>query len=197
MILKNLSRRLTVLGFSPARYDTIGDEVYDHFLPDRSLSQYGMKSLSLIAATLVFAWSMNASADTVTNAAGTIASGAALPDTGGSVIRVFGALILVIAIFLGGVWMFRNWQRFAVKKAGGARLNLIEVKSLGQRQAIYVVGYQEQRMLLASSPAGITLLSHLPAAEAEEVVKAAETAPAPGAKMSFAEAFQRVLTKKA
>ena len=114
---------------------------------------------------------------------------AGLPDTGASVIRVFGALILVISLFLGGVWLFRNWQRFAVQKGGGAKLNLIEVKSLGQRQALYVVGYQQQRMLLASTPAGVTLVSHLPAAD--ETV-AAEAAP----NLSFAEAFQHVLSRK-
>jgi len=50
-----------------------------------------------------------------------------------------------------------------------------------------VVGYQQQRMLLASSPAGVTLVSHLPAADEEK-------APAP-IKMSFADAFQQVLTR--
>ncbi len=113
----------------------------------------------------------------------------ALPDAGASLIRVFGALILVIAIFLGGVWLFRNWQRLATQKSGGTKLNLLEVKSLGQRQALYVVGYQQQRMLLASSPTGITLVSHLPEAEETE-------AAAPVPKLSFAEAFQHVLNRK-
>jgi len=112
-----------------------------------------------------------------------------LPDAGASIFRVFGALILVVAIFLGGVWLYRNWQRLALQRGGGVKLNLIEVKSLGQRQALYVVGYQQQRMLLASSPSGVTLVSHLPAAE-----EAAEVAPAP--KLSFAEAFQQVLSRK-
>jgi flagellar biogenesis protein FliO len=113
----------------------------------------------------------------------------ALPDTGASVVRVFGALILVVGIFLGGVWLFKNWQRFTVQKGGGPRLNVLEVRSLGQRQSLYVVGYQQQRMLLAASPAGITLVSHLPVSEEAEA-----TAPAP--KMSFAEAFQQVVTRK-
>jgi flagellar biogenesis protein FliO len=116
------------------------------------------------------------------------AMGTNLPDTGASVFRVLGALILVIAIFLGGVWLFKNWQRVTAGKNGAAKLNLLEVKSLGQRQAIYVVGYQQQRMLLASSPAGITLLSHLPAADETEIAT-----PAP--KMNFAEAFQQVLSR--
>jgi flagellar biogenesis protein FliO len=113
-----------------------------------------------------------------------------VPDMGGSVLRVFGALILVIGLFLGGVWLFRNWQRLAVRNGGAPKLNIIEVKSLGQRQAIYVIGYQQQRMLLASSPAGVTLLSHLPAAEETESVTPAPT------RMNFAEALQQVLARK-
>jgi len=117
------------------------------------------------------------------------ATTAGLPDAGASLVRVFGALILVIAIFLGGVWLFRNWQRLSTQKTGGVKLSLLEVKSLGQRQSLYVVGYQQQRMLLASSPAGITLVSHLPEAEEAEA-----TVSAP--KLSFAEAFQHVLNRK-
>jgi flagellar biogenesis protein FliO len=112
-----------------------------------------------------------------------------LPDAGASVFRVVGAFVTVVAIFLAGVWLFKNWQRFTVQKSGGTRLSLIEVKSLGQRQAIYVVGYQQQRMLLASTPAGITLLSHLPESDAAEK-------SAPASNPTFAEAFQQVLGRK-
>lgn len=131
---------------------------------------------------------MNLSAETLTTTNLTGMAGS-VPDAGASIFRVFGALILVVTIFLGGVWLYRNWQRLAVQRGGGAKLNLIEVKSLGQRQALYVVGYQQQRMLLASTPNGVTLVSHLPAAE-----EAPEAAPAP--KLSFAEAFQHVLSRK-
>jgi flagellar biogenesis protein FliO len=111
----------------------------------------------------------------------------ALPDMGVSLLRVCGALALVVGLFLAGVWLFKNWQRLGRSQGSAARLNVLEIKSLGHRQNIYVVGYQQQRLLLASSPAGITLVSHLPAAEEE-------TADAP-VKMSFAEAFQQVLTR--
>lgn len=114
-----------------------------------------------------------------------------LTDGGASVLRVFGALLLVTAIFLGGVWLYRNWQRLASRRHGAPRLNVVEVKSLGQRQAIYVVGYDQQRMLLASSPAGVTFLSHLPAAEEESAPE-----PVPAVRPTFAEAFQQVLSRK-
>ena len=99
-----------------------------------------------------------------------------------------GALLLVLGLFLTGVWLFRNWQRLAVRHGTAPKLNVLEVKSLGQRQAIYVVGYQQQRMLVATSPAGITLLSHLPEAEEMQAV--------PATRLSFAEAFQHVLARK-
>ena len=130
-------------------------------------------------------------------AASALAIPGTLPDAGASVIRVLGALVLVISIFLGGVWLFRNWQRLAVKKGRAPRLNVLEVKSLGQRQAIYVVGYQQQRMLLASSPAGISLVSHLPDEEETKPASAPAAASAvPATRMSFAEAFQQVLSRK-
>jgi flagellar biogenesis protein FliO len=105
-----------------------------------------------------------------------------------SVLRMGGALALVVGLFLGGVWLFKNWQRLGIRKGAAPKLNVLEVKSLGQRHAIYVIGYQQQRMLLASSPAGIALLSHLPEAEEEKT--------APAARLSFAEAFHQVLARK-
>jgi flagellar biogenesis protein FliO len=114
----------------------------------------------------------------------------ALPDMGASVLRVAGALGIVIALFLGGVWLFKNWQRLALRRGAAPKLAVLEVKSLGQRQALYVVGYEQQRMLLASSPTGITLVSHLP--EASAAAPVAE----PASSMSFVQAFQQVLARK-
>ena len=117
------------------------------------------------------------------------AIGSGLPDMGASLLRVVGAMALVIALFLAGVWLYRNWQRLAMRQGAVAKLNVLEFKSLGQRQAIYVVGYEQQRMLIGASASGLTLLSHLPAAD-----EAPSQAPAP--KLSFAEAFQQVLARK-
>jgi flagellar biogenesis protein FliO len=140
------------------------------------------------ALTVAFLAAFNLAAETI-NPGPAPALSDALPNTGASIFRLLGAFILVVAIFLAGVWLFRNWQRLALQKGGGAKLNLIEVKSLGQRQAIYVVGYEQQRLLVASSPAGVTLLSHLPDAGAAEKA-------APVASLSFTEALQHVLSRR-
>jgi flagellar biogenesis protein FliO len=119
------------------------------------------------------------------NSAAPIISG---QDMLGPLLRMGGALLLVIGLFLTGVWLFKNWQRFARNRGALPKLSVLEVKSLGQRQAIYVVGYEQQRMLLASSPAGVVLLSHLPEEDEPKTVAAT--------RFSFAEAFQQVLARK-
>lgn len=119
----------------------------------------------------------------------------ALPDTGLSLLRVLGALVFVIALFLGGVWLARNYQRLALRRGPAPKLRLLEVKALGARQSLYVIGYEQQRFLLASSPSGVTFLSHLPEVSAEAVA-AAETAPPPPPAASFASALQQVLARR-
>jgi len=115
----------------------------------------------------------------------------ALPDASFSVIRVFGALVLVLGLFLAGVWLFRNWQRLALRRGQPSQLQILEMKALGGRHALYVVGYQQQRLLLASSPAGVALVSHLPAADATEVE------PAKLSSENFVQVLQQAVQAKA
>ncbi len=116
----------------------------------------------------------------------------ALPDASFSVIRVFGAFVLVIGLFLGGVWVFKNWQRLGLQRGRATQLQILESKSLGGRHALYVVSYQHQRLLLASSPAGVTLVSHLP----DEDAAPATTTPAIGGE-NFVHALQQAVQARA
>lgn len=115
-----------------------------------------------------------------------------LPDVGASAIRALGALAFVLALFLGGVWLFRNGQRVVWRKNGAPRLAILESRPLGNRIAIHVVGYENQRMLIGSSPAGLNLLSQLPSCTAEPEPAAAASAPA----ASFADQLQNLLKRK-
>jgi flagellar biogenesis protein FliO len=113
-----------------------------------------------------------------------------LPDVGMSLLRVFGALAVVLAVFLGGVWLFRNWQRLVIQRGRAPRLNVLEVRSLGGRHALYVIGYDQDRFLLAASPAGVQLLSHLPTAEENSQDKPVAAQP------TFAQALAQTLKGK-
>ncbi len=116
------------------------------------------------------------------------------PANGGfsSFLRVLGALALVIGLFLGSAWFFRNWQRLNVQRSGRPRLNIIETRSLGGRHVIHVIGYENERFLIASSPSGVNMLSHLPAATETSPEDATKNPPPP----SFAEALTQVLKGK-
>ena len=140
------------------------------------------------------AWCLTAIRATaqLTNSVAAPLTAPALPDTSFSVLRVFGALALVIGIFLGGVWLFRNWQRLALQRGRAPKLNLLETRSLGGRQTLHVVGYEQERFLIAASPNGISLLSHLPTAVEAETSEAAKSSASP----SFAQALSQVIKGK-
>jgi flagellar biogenesis protein FliO len=135
---------------------------------------------------LVFGW-LEALAAGAAESAGLSSPPPPIPGIGLSVIRLVGALALVLAIFAGGIWLARNWRRFVVRQHRNADLRVLEVRSLGPRQAIWVVAYQRQRLLLGSSPAGLSLLMQLPEGELEE--------PHAPARIDFAEAFRHVLNR--
>ena len=105
-----------------------------------------------------------------------------------SVVRLLGGFALIGALLVAFAWFARKGVLPGLKGGSKARLKVLEARTLGHRQAIYVVGYDKQRLLVASSPAGVQLLTHLPEAEAGEL----ESAPAP----SFAEALMQAVGKQ-
>jgi flagellar protein FliO/FliZ len=120
------------------------------------------------------------------------ASSVTLPAThsvGAALFRMLGSLALVIALFFAGVWLFRNMHRLNARRGGQRKLQVMEGKSLGPRQAVYVVAYEQQRLLLGATPQGITLLTHLPEgpveAEGERIVP-----------VSFGDALMQALGRK-
>jgi flagellar biogenesis protein FliO len=111
-----------------------------------------------------------------------------LPNLGASAVRALGALAIVLAIFFAGVWLFRNGQRMAWRRSGAPQLALLESRSLGSRYTLHLIGYHQQRFLVGSSPAGLSLLSQLPP-EPAAVPSVAES-PEP---LSFAQHLQQLL----
>jgi flagellar biogenesis protein FliO len=111
-----------------------------------------------------------------------------LPDAGPSLLRVLGALALVLGLFLGGVWFVRNGRFSTLGRSRSAKLNVLETRSLGARQAICVVAYGSERFLIGSTPAGINLISHLNADAAAEALPSQ-----PAANLSFGQALAQVL----
>lgn len=76
-------------------------------------------------------------------------------------LRIFGALLAVLAILLGGAWWFRKSRLFGLVPASQSNLKIVETKSLASRHALHVVEYGEKRFLIADSPAGTSFLTNL------------------------------------
>jgi flagellar biosynthetic protein FliO len=128
-------------------------------------------------------------AATNTNLLSSSFTSASLPDAGPSLLRVLGALALVLGLFLGGAWLVRNGRFSAFGRGASSRLNVLETRSLGGRQALYVVAYGQERFLIGSTPTGINLLSHLaPPQEGEDA-----TQVSPPTNRSFSQALAQVL----
>ncbi len=168
--------------------------IVDHRLPAAIRSRCASFSVGLIA---LLANPLSAATFLSTNLASLPpAPSFTLPDTGFSVLRVFGALTVVIGLFLAGVWVFRNWHRMSAQR-GPSQLRILESRSLGGRHALHVVGYQEQRLLLSSSPQGVSLVSHLP--HAESAAAAAVSGPearGDGMGPNFVRVLQQAIQQK-
>ncbi|MHB9006675.1 MAG: FliO/MopB family protein [Limisphaerales bacterium] len=115
-----------------------------------------------------------------------------LPELGVSVLRVLGAMAFVIALLLAGAWLVRNWQRVVARPGRDPKLRVIEARSVGGRHAVYVLGYETQRFLIASSPTGVSLLSALPPATEPESEPSLTPANAP----AFLDTLRLVLGRK-
>lgn len=129
---------------------------------------------------------------TLVVAAGEEKAGAsALPSMGVAVFRMVGSLGVVIALFFAGAWVFRNLHRFKKPGAELRKLQVLEGKSLGPRQAVYVVAYEQQRLLIGASAQGLTLLTHLPEGAPQAASEPGRIVP-----VSFGEALMQALGRK-
>ena len=86
---------------------------------------------------------------------------APLPDATGSVFRVLAALAVVMAVFVGMLWVIRNWQNLLAKRNGSPKLVIEEARAIGNRSTLYLIAHADRTLLIASSPQGVHFLADL------------------------------------
>ena len=111
------------------------------------------------------------------------ASGSALPDTSGSIVRVLAALAFVLLVFGGILWALKNWQQLLIKRGAAPQLVITEARSLGNRSTVYVIKHQDRSFLIASSPQGVHFLADL-------------GAPVPAAPVASDSDFEKALRQR-
>ncbi|MBC8244413.1 MAG: FliO/MopB family protein [Verrucomicrobia bacterium] len=82
-----------------------------------------------------------------------------------SLVQLIGMLLLVLGLFAAFAWAVKRWRLLPQLRGAQNRLQILEVRSLGQRNSLMVVGYEEQRFLIGTSNAGLKLISQLPEEE--------------------------------
>ena len=107
-------------------------------------------------------------------------------------LRLFGALLLVVALFLGGAWLFKRSKYFHLVKPAESHLNVAETKNLAARHNLHVITYGHQRFLIADSPSGTQFLTQLEQPPSEEA-KSDDSETGDHSEGTFAEKLKMVL----
>lgn len=86
--------------------------------------------------------------------------------------RLIFSLIVVFAIFLGGVYLFKkfSWSNLATAQPGEGAAKLISTVSLGGGRFVHFVKISDRVIVLGSSDGGVNLLLELDPLEAKEMI---------------------------
>ncbi|MFM8878384.1 MAG: FliO/MopB family protein [Verrucomicrobiota bacterium] len=97
-------------------------------------------------------------------------------SAGSDLLQVFGTLFFLLGMaWVGLVWVRqRSWLQGAIRQKN--RLRVEETRALGNRSHLHLVACGDQQFLVASSPAGVSLIADLMSAES----MAAMSDPIPG-----------------
>ena len=79
-----------------------------------------------------------------------------------SLLQLLGMLLLVLGVFGAFAWAVKRWKLLPQLRGGQKHLQILEVRSLGQRNSLFVVEYRGRRLLIGSGNSGPRLLSALP-----------------------------------
>lgn len=85
-------------------------------------------------------------------------SSSALPDplAWGELLRVFGGLVAVIAVFVAALWLLKRIQ--PGMRAASGPMRVLSTLHLAPREKLLLVQVGRQQLLLASSAQGLTCL---------------------------------------
>ena len=87
---------------------------------------------------------------------------------GGGTFQLTIYLVLLLALFAGGLYLLRNgFTLFQPKMKGDRKLEISETRMLGNRQFLVVAAYEDRKILIGVCPGRIDYLCTLAGAEPE------------------------------
>jgi flagellar protein FliO/FliZ len=88
--------------------------------------------------------------------------------SGGTTATLTLYLVLLLGLFAGGAYLLRNgFTLFQPKIKGARKLQISEMRMLGNRQFLVVAEYEDRKMLLGVCPGRIDYLTNLAVTEPE------------------------------
>lgn len=85
------------------------------------------------------------------------------PDTGALLLRLGIGTVLVLGLCVGTMWFGRRWlQRLPGGVAGGRKLQVEDVVTLGNRAALYLVKVGDTQLVAGTDASGLKSLLALP-----------------------------------
>jgi len=102
-------------------------------------------------------------------------------DLGPALFKLLGALILILVIIYGSVWLMK---RFSGARAGGGgnNISVLERHFLAPKQALYLIRVGQRHMLVGGSESG---LRHLADLSADDLGQGAKDGARPGEESKF------------
>jgi len=107
-------------------------------------------------------------------------------------VRMLGSLVLVLGLLFAAIWLLKRWRGLGPGGSREPKIRVVETRSLAQRQTLYLVTCEGQRLLIAGSPMGVSLLAQLPAQPADSLPEALPNSPT----VHFVEALNNALGRK-
>ena len=108
-------------------------------------------------------------------------------------LRVIGALALIVAILIGAGWLIRKTGLGRSSRLGGNNvMDIIEVLQLGQNKNVVLFRVKETLYLCGQTASNLSLFDKIEGREAEELLTASRGRPAIG---QFKDAFNQFVTK--
>jgi flagellar biogenesis protein FliO len=85
-------------------------------------------------------------------------------STGDLGLRTSAALLVCVLVGAGAVYWLRNGRKGVLALPTGRRIDVIESRTLGPKNRLVVVRYDELQLLLSQTDTGLTLLHQKPTA---------------------------------
>lgn len=79
-------------------------------------------------------------------------------DLVATTIKMFGAFVVVLAVFAAFVLLVKKWGHFSPQSQSTRLLNVVEFRVLAHKTYIYVLEYGETRYLVSVGPQGTSVI---------------------------------------